>query len=100
MSGSLVEQLQLAACDNATSVADLLRKALLVASKLEVPAVPEWIRKELSGYGDGGDVPPYRRVHGVVRAFNPTFRTVVAHDFVRGGGLGGLLAWTVDGGRY
>ncbi len=32
--------------------------------------------------------------------YAPTFRTVVAHDFVRGGGVGGLLGWTVDGSRY
>jgi CheY-like chemotaxis protein len=31
---------------------------------------------------------------------DPTFRTLVAHDFVRLRRVAGLLGWTVNGGRY
>jgi len=47
-----------------------------------------------------GDMQPFLMFTAIVGFLYPTFRTVVAHDFVRGGGVGGLLTWTVDGGRY
>ena len=46
---SLIEQLQQDAVDRTVRTSDLLRKALLVAAKLEIPNVPSWIEKELSG---------------------------------------------------
>jgi hypothetical protein len=68
---SLIEELQLEACDRSVSVAGLLRKALLVASRLEIPETPEWIDKELSGYASGSEVPTYRMIRGRVVAQNP-----------------------------
>jgi hypothetical protein len=68
MPGSLVEQLQMDAVDRNVRTSDLLRKALLVASRLDIPGVPEWINKELSGYELKDDVPAYRRIHGRVMA--------------------------------
>ncbi len=68
MSGSLVEELQRDAINRDARVSDLLRKALLVASKLGIPGVPDWISKELSGYEARDDVPPYRKLHGRVVA--------------------------------
>jgi hypothetical protein len=49
-------------------VSALLRKALLVASKLGLSDIPEWINNELSGYSSGDSVPAYRVMHGVVKA--------------------------------
>jgi hypothetical protein len=66
MAGSLIEELQRDAINSTISVSDLLRKALLVASKLDIPGVPEWIDKELSGYDLADEVPPYRMLRGRV----------------------------------
>ncbi len=66
MAGSLVEELQRDAVNPDFRVSDLLRKALLVASKLDIPGVPEWIDKELSGYDLADEVPPYRMLRGRV----------------------------------
>jgi hypothetical protein len=45
---SLIDELQLDASNNSVSVSSLLRKALMVAAKLAVSDLPEWINKELS----------------------------------------------------
>jgi hypothetical protein len=66
----LVLQLQHLATDNSTDVTELLRKALVVATKLGLDAFREWANNELHGY-DSGDVPKYRRVHADLRAMNP-----------------------------
>ena len=79
MPGSLIEQLQIDSIDRNVRTSDLPRKALLVASKLDVPGVPEWIENELSGYPDGKAVPPYRRIQGRVMA--KTFRGWVPVQF-------------------
>jgi AbiTii len=63
---SLVEQLQIDSVDRNVRTSDLLRKALLVASKLDIPGVPEWLNKELSGYNLSDEVPAYRKIHGRV----------------------------------
>jgi len=65
---SLIDELQLDASDGSVSVSDLLRKALVVAAKLGVSDIPEWINKELSGYHDGDTLPSYRIVHGAIKA--------------------------------
>jgi hypothetical protein len=65
---SLIHELQLDATNDEVSVSNLLRKALIVAAKLEVPDVPEWLEKELSGYRGGDTLPSYRVVHGAVKA--------------------------------
>jgi hypothetical protein len=68
MSGSLIEQLQLDSIDRNVRTSDLLRKALLVASKLDIPGVPQWIENELSGYTGNNEVPAYRRIQGRIMA--------------------------------
>jgi hypothetical protein len=67
---SLVAELQQEALDEKTSVVGLLRKALLVASKLENEDFVQWIEHELNGYGES-QIPEYREVHGELRAWNP-----------------------------
>ena len=65
---SLVDELQLFASDPLVAVSTLLRKALVLASKLNVQDMPTWIGHELYGYEDWRDVPDYRVVYGEVKA--------------------------------
>ena len=48
----LVSELQKDALDSNVKLSDLLRKALVVATKLKMPDFKTWIQKELNGYGD------------------------------------------------
>ncbi len=57
----LVNELVDAAIDRTVSLAHLLRLALVVASRLELPELVAWINRELNGYSSD-DVPDYRRV--------------------------------------
>lgn len=69
---SLVTELQSEALKASVSVTDLLRKALVVATKLGVCEFEEWIHRELNGYGDDVKIPDYRRVSGSMRCVHPT----------------------------
>src|SRR5712691_4650814 len=68
---SIVMELQRDALDRTVPVSDLLRKALLVATKLGVRDLGEWIEHELNGYPEGADFPEYRQFRGQLKAFNP-----------------------------
>jgi hypothetical protein len=61
---SLIDELQLDAASGNVPVADLLRKALMVASKLQVTDIPVWINRELSGYAADEEIPPHRILYG------------------------------------
>lgn len=67
---SLVEEIQRDALDPTIRTATLLRKVKLAAAKLQLPAVEEWVDKELNGY-NGSPVPNYRQMRGIPKAFNP-----------------------------
>jgi hypothetical protein len=67
---SLVLELQELASNSSNDIRDLLRKALLVATKLKVDDFRDWIECELNGYGDR-DVPDYRTTRAELKAFNP-----------------------------
>ena len=67
---SLVIELQQGAMDPNAKVSDLLRKALVVATKLGLEEFKIWIELELKGYGSQ-EVPEYRKIHGEVKAENP-----------------------------
>lgn len=67
----IVLQLQELAADDDTPVSQLLRKALLIASKLDLDEFKGWINSELDGYKKVSDLPPYRQLTGVLKAFNP-----------------------------
>lgn len=69
---SVVSELQRDALDRSVGIADLLRKALVVARKLNLLELQIWIEKELNGYGQTDNVPEYREVSGQVRAWNPS----------------------------
>jgi len=68
---SLVEELQREALDPKVSVADLLRKALVVAVKLNLGKFRTWVERELNGYEGVVDVPGYRVIMGDVKVVNP-----------------------------
>src|SRR6266849_4002969 len=88
---SIVLQLQRDALNREVPVSDLLRKALLVATKLGVHDLEEWINHELNGYPDSRTFPfpPYRQLEGQLVAYNPVQRRwmpVVSNDprFIEG----------------
>jgi AbiTii len=68
---SIVLELQRDALENQTPVANLLRKALVVARKLRVSNIEGWIHSELDGYTEPSAVPQYRELRGRVQCFNP-----------------------------
>lgn len=67
---ALVPELVDMASTPAVSTADLLRRALVVARRLAVPELIDWINSELTGYRIG-EVPEYRRLRGQLVAENP-----------------------------
>ena len=66
----LVLQLQQLAADNSTDITELLRKSLLVGTKLGLQSFRHWLNQELQGYGSN-DVPAYRHVHAELKVDNP-----------------------------
>jgi hypothetical protein len=67
---SLVLELQAAALDEKVSIDQLLRKALVVAVKLDLGEFKDWVKLELNGY-PGKDLPRYRVLQGDVVCWNP-----------------------------
>jgi hypothetical protein len=68
---SLVLELQRDALNKSVNTADLLRKALVVARKLKVTDIVEWLTNELNGYPKGASVPEYRMLKGELKVHNP-----------------------------
>lgn len=66
----LVIELQ-SACIGHRSITDVLRMAMMIAVKLDLPEERKWIESELNGYQSGLGLPPYRVVKGTVKALNP-----------------------------
>lgn len=71
MSESVILELQDLAADSRNNIADVLRKAYLVATKLDLPEFSNWLSRELHGYGVDDAVPEYRKVHAELKAENP-----------------------------
>ncbi len=67
---SLVPELVNMASDPNVSSGDLLRRALVVARRLAVPELAEWISAELEGY-KGKPTPSYRNLNGQPQVLNP-----------------------------
>jgi hypothetical protein len=68
---SIVLELQHDALDSTKSITDLLRKALVVARKLNLPEFASWINGELTGYPKYDEIPSYRVLHGEIRGHDP-----------------------------
>ena len=67
---ALVPELVNMASDPSVFSGDLLRRALVVAKRLAVPELADWISAELEGY-KGKPVPDYRNLNGHPQVFNP-----------------------------
>jgi len=81
MTASVVAELQHEALNDKTSVPSLLRKALVVAHKLDHREFATWIECELNGYPAAGtNIPAYRELHGTVQVWNP-YRGWIPLDF-------------------
>lgn len=79
---SLVFELQRDALAPSVSVLNLLRKALVVANKIEIKDFEDWIELELKGYTDSQSIPQYRYVQAQLRGLNPFhgWQPVIAGD--------------------
>ncbi len=70
---SLVQELQSEAMNPQTKVTDLLRKALVVARKLEINELRQWVEEEVRGYAEPERIPDYRVIKGEVKATHPMY---------------------------
>lgn len=67
---ALVPELVNMASDPSVTTAALLRRSLVVARRLGVPDLVDWINSELNGYADDVSVPSYRVLYGQLMAYN------------------------------
>ena len=67
----IVIQLQNLASEEEANIEDLLRKALLVSSKLNLVEFSDWCRSELEGYKSIDSLPHYRIITGDLKFHNP-----------------------------
>jgi hypothetical protein len=70
MNKSIVLEIQRLATERSQDISDLLRKSLLVASKLKLTDFRSWVENELNGY-EKEPVPEYRKVRASVLLKNP-----------------------------
>ena len=67
---SIVLELQSEAMASDSNVSDLLRKSLVIASKLEIKDFEDWVKQEINGYRDNLDnIPDYREVRGSLQYY-------------------------------
>lgn len=66
--GKSVKELQIDIINNRLDVVSILRKAHLIASKLDLTDFDKWITNELNGYDDSATIPKYRRIVGEIKA--------------------------------
>jgi hypothetical protein len=66
----LVLQLQTDALNQDISVSDLLLKAKVVATKLNLETFLQVIEHEINGYTEKNEVPEYRKIRGSVQAYD------------------------------
>jgi hypothetical protein len=57
---TLLRDIQEGATNEAVSVAELLRKALILARRLDYEPLKDWAEQELEGYGPNTELPDYR----------------------------------------
>jgi hypothetical protein len=68
---SIVLDLQLLSTNKNVDISELLRKSLLIASKLKLDKFKSWINSELHGYNNIDEVPSYRVVNTELKLKNP-----------------------------
>lgn len=69
--GSIVLDLQQEVISQDCDIVNALRKAHLIAVKLGLNDFDNWIINELNGYSSQKNCPDYRKIHAVLRGFNP-----------------------------
>lgn len=72
MSGIVLE-LQQDLLSKDCDILNALRKAHIIATKLKLDEFDTWIQQELNGYNSEDETPQYRKVRGVLKAFNPYY---------------------------
>lgn len=75
MEKGIVIQLQEDAINGNVDIEELLRKAYLVAHKLDIKDFKEWIENEQNGY-KSGKVPNYRIIGGKIMAYSPVYKWI------------------------
>ena len=68
---SIVIDLQNEITASECDVVRILRRAHVIAVKLSLKEFDQWISYELNGYPNQDTCPDYRKVRGVLKAFNP-----------------------------
>ena len=68
---SIVLDLQNEITQHDCDIVNVLRKAHLIAVKLDLSEFDAWIKCELNGYKSGDTIPEYRIVRGELKALNP-----------------------------
>ncbi|WP_224240422.1 AbiTii domain-containing protein [Hyalangium gracile] len=68
---SLVIELQALAQESATDVVELVRRAKVVAVKLQQPEFAAWLEYELNGYPSDDKIPDYRKIPTALVVKNP-----------------------------
>jgi hypothetical protein len=64
---TLLRDIQSAATDSKVEISTVLRKAKILAAKLQNPEFESWVDRELNGYEDCSNLPLYRKIRVVVR---------------------------------
>ena|ERR1035441_2020405 len=64
---SLLREIQAAATESKVDISTVLRKAKILAVRLQYPEFETWVDRELNGYVHGSSLPPYRVVPIEVR---------------------------------
>lgn len=67
---SIVLEIQGLASESNTEIAEILRKSLIVATKLDLEDFRGWISSELHGYKDL-NIPEYRKIYADIKLKNP-----------------------------
>lgn len=68
---SIVLELQKEVISPNCDVLNLLRKAHIIAQKLQLEQFDEWILSELNGYKNNNTIPEYRCISGSLKGWNP-----------------------------
>jgi hypothetical protein len=63
--GELIQEIQTEAVDGDSDLSTLLRKCLVLASRLNNPELKNWANWELDGYPPSSELPDYRILHGL-----------------------------------
>ena len=68
---SIVIDLQDEILSSDCDIVQILRRAHVIAVKLGLKEFDQWISYELNGYPDQNACPDYRKIRGILKAFNP-----------------------------